>query len=47
MNGLHEVGIAREGGKGGRLLGLEKVAEVILLGIEISELYDFAMRLVP
>ena len=38
MNGLHEVGITREGLKGGRLIGLEELAEVILLGIEIGEL---------
>jgi hypothetical protein len=38
MNGLHEIGIASEGLQGGRLIGLEEVAEVILLGIEIGEL---------
>jgi hypothetical protein len=38
MDDLHEVGIARKGLKGGRLIGLEEVAEVILLGLEIGEL---------
>jgi hypothetical protein len=38
MNSLHEVGITAEGLQGGRLIGLEEVAEVILLGIEIGEL---------
>ena len=39
MNDLHEVGIARQGWQGGRLIGLEEVAEVILLGREIGELW--------
>jgi hypothetical protein len=37
MKDLHEGGIACEGLKGGRLIGLEEVAEVILLGLEIGE----------
>jgi hypothetical protein len=38
MNSLHEVGVTRERLQGSRLIGLEEVAEVILLGIEIGEL---------
>jgi hypothetical protein len=38
MNGLREVRIARERLKGSRFIGPEKMAEVILLGVEIDEL---------
>jgi hypothetical protein len=38
MDGLHEVGIASNGLKGGSLIGPEEVAEIILLGLEIGEL---------
>jgi hypothetical protein len=38
MNGLREVRVARERLKGSRLIGPEKMAEVILLGIEVDEL---------
>jgi hypothetical protein len=38
MNGLHKVGVTRERLQGSRLIGLEEVAEVILLGIESGEL---------
>jgi hypothetical protein len=38
MHGLYEVRIAGEGLQGGRFIGLEEVAEVILLGMESDEL---------
>jgi hypothetical protein len=49
MNSLHEVGIARQGLQGVRLVGLEEVAEVHLLGIEISELLpgQFVLQVAP
>jgi hypothetical protein len=37
MNRLHEGGIAAEGVPRGRLISLEQVAEVILLGLESGE----------
>jgi hypothetical protein len=37
MSGLHTRRIARKGWPGGRLIGLEEVAEVILVGIAIGE----------
>ena len=37
MHGLHEGGITHEGLKGGRLIGLEEVVEVIRVDIAIGE----------
>ena len=38
MNSLHEIRIAREGLKSGSFIALEEAGQIILLGIEISEL---------
>lgn len=49
MNCLHELGLSRKGLQGVRRISLEEVAEVHLLGIEISELLpgQFVLQVAP